>query len=99
MDSGASEHFTFSRKDLVDYEKVQGSMKVQTASTSLEIEGQGSVFISCYVGNKKKTIRLYPVYYISGFKARLLSLGRFLQDGHTMTGDLKGITLMIMLDI
>jgi len=47
LDSGASQHFTNTKEDFIDFEIVKNAPKVKTASqTVLQIEGQGAILLS-----------------------------------------------------
>jgi hypothetical protein len=82
LDSGASEHYTNNRSDLVDFELLHSGEKVLTACSLVSMKGKGTVFLSVKIGDQAHSVRIHPVYYIPGFKTRLLSLGSFLQNGH-----------------
>jgi hypothetical protein len=94
LDSGASEHYTNNRQDLVDFEFLDSEEKVLTASTLVPVVGKGTVFLSATVNGKAHPIRIYPVFYCPQFKTRLLSLGMFLQNGHKIRGDGEKLALI-----
>ena len=84
LDSGASQHFTSTKEDFIDYEIVKNAGEVRTASAKaiLRVEGKGSILLTHFVENKcrhiVKTMRIYPVLYIPGLSVKLLSMGSFL---------------------
>jgi hypothetical protein len=89
LDSGASQHFTNTKEDFIDFEIVKNAPKVKTASqTVLQIEGQGTILLSHLVNIRGaqvvKTTYIYPVM--------LLSMGVFLQDRQEVHGNLKQVT-------
>ena len=97
LDSGASQHFTNTKEDFIDFEIVKNAPKVKTAShTVLQVEGQGTILLSHLVNIRGaqvvKTTRIYPVMYIPRLSAKLLSMGSFLQDRQEVHGNLKQIT-------
>ena len=58
------------------------------------ITRKGSVFVSHLILREKgapiqMVTQLYPVYHMIGMMVRLLSVGEFLQQGFSMTGDHK----------
>jgi hypothetical protein len=94
LDSGASEHYTNNRQDLVDFELLDSEEKVLTASSLVTVKGRGTSFLTLNIDGKTHSIRLHPVYYIPGFKTRLLSMGSFLQNGHRIKGDCERLLLI-----
>jgi hypothetical protein len=47
LDSGASQHFTNTKEDFIDFEIVKNAPKVKTASQAvLQVEGQGAILLS-----------------------------------------------------
>ena len=77
---GASQHFTNTKEDFIDFEIVKNAPKVKTAShTVLQVAGQGAILLSHYVNIRGaqvvKTTRIYPVMYIPGVGANLVCLG------------------------
>jgi hypothetical protein len=94
LDSGASEHYTNCRQDLVDFELLDSEQQVQTASALVPMIGKGTIFLSAMVNGKAHTIRIYLVYYCPKFKTKLLSLGLFLQNGHKIRGDSEKLLLI-----
>jgi len=97
LNSGASQHFTNTKEDFIDFEVVKNAPKVKTASqTVLQIVGQGAILLSHLVNIQGAqvftTTRIYPVMYIPGLSAKLLSMGAFLQDRQEVHGNLKHIT-------
>ena len=97
LDSGASMHFTYKLNDFIEYEPVKDAGFVRTASSaSLRIEGRGTILLSHFVEKKGSreitTSRIYPVYYIPGLSAMLLSMGVFLNDNQEVRGNCENIT-------
>jgi len=97
LDSGASQHFTNTKEDFIDFEIVKNVPKVKTTSeTVLQIERQGAILLRHFVNIRGtqvvKTTRIYPVMYIPGLSAKLLSMGCFLQNRQEVHGNLKQIT-------
>ena len=54
LDSGASQHFTSTKVDFIDFEIVKNAPEVTTASAKavLRVEGKGSILLSHFVENK-----------------------------------------------
>ena len=97
LDSGASMHFTYKLNDFIDFEPIKDAGVVQTAgAASLRIEGGGTILLSHFVENrgscKLTTSRIYPVYYLPGLSATLLSMGVFLNDNQEVRGNADNIT-------
>ena len=99
-DSGASLHVTADESDLAEYEPIEDSEPLQTASASasLRIVGRGTAFIDHYVtrhGEKVlMTSAIYPVHHVPGLHGRLISLGTLLkQSGLQMRGNAACISL------
>ena len=95
LDSGASQHFTSSKEDFIDFEVVTNAPEVKTASAKaiLRIEGKGSILLSHLVENQGvRTTRIYPVLYIPGLSVKLLSMGSFLQNKQEVRGTVDHIT-------
>ena len=97
LDSGASSHFTHSLQDFIEYEDIKQPICVQTASRPIHIKGKGAVLITHTIRHKghdrKRTTRLYPVFYIPEITGRLLSVGEFLQQGLRVYGDTRAMIL------
>ncbi len=96
LDSGASLHFTHDRNDFVEYHvlKDEDKLTVATANSFTYTEGIGVVQIDYRDEfGHKETVRIAPVYHIPDLTARLLSLGQFLRNGLTVTGDTARISL------
>jgi len=100
-DSRASLSFTPHLEDYAEYEIVpaEHSHGIETAAKGhvLKIEGLGTVIITHAVVDKKGvkhtvTTCLHPIFHIPGIAQQLLSLGQFLQEGYTMTGDKSTIS-------
>src|SRR6201984_1837554 len=91
LDSGASAHFTNNFDDFIEYTPANPSERtpVRTASTTIYVEGQGTVLLKHYHG----TTRIHPVLYIPKLTTRLLSLGEFLQQGLSVSGDAWRISI------
>jgi hypothetical protein len=76
LDSGASEHYTNNRQDLVDYESVKKTM-VQMASALVPILGKGTVFISTTLCGKGHSQNL-PCVLLSPGQDKTHITGKFL---------------------
>jgi len=98
LDSGSSSHFTPLKSDFTDYELLRSPQEVKTAAHTIYLVGKGTVFIDHIMvikGKKvKKTLRIYPVYYLPHLTVRLLSLGTFLQQGLSIYGNTSRISLL-----
>jgi len=98
LDSGASQHFTSTKQDFIDFEVVTNAPEVKTAAANavLHVEGKGAILLSHFVENRgirtKKLTRIYPVLYIPGLSVKLLSMGVFLHDKQEVRGNAKHIT-------
>jgi transposase InsO family protein len=98
LDSGASQHFTSTKVDFIDFEIIKNAPEVNTASAKavLRVEGQGSILLSHFVENKGtrvvKTTRIYPVLYIPGLSVKLLSVGSFLHNKQEIHGNARCIS-------
>ena len=95
LDSGASTHFTYLLDDFIEYKPASKDERtpVQTASTTIFVEGRGTVLLYHNVGDQMITTRLYPVLYIPQLTTRLLSMGAFLQSGLHVSGNAHQIDL------
>jgi hypothetical protein len=95
LDSGASLHFMHDFNDFIEYEtaKLADQMPVRTVSDIVHIEGKGAVLIEHKVNNKLVQTRLYPVHYIPKISMHLISMGQFLNDGLSVKGDARHISL------
>jgi len=98
LDSGASQHFTSTKQDFIDFEVVTNALEVKTAAANavLRVEGKGAILLSHFVENRgirtKKLTCIYPVLYIPGLSVKLLSMGVFLHDKQEVHGNAKHIT-------
>jgi hypothetical protein len=95
LDSGASLHFTHDFNDFIEYETAKPAerLPVRTASEIIHVEGKGAVLIENKVNNKLVQTRLYPVHYIPKISTHLISMGQFLNDGLSVKGDARHISL------
>jgi hypothetical protein len=93
LDSGASVHFTNCKEDFVYYTEMEDGPAMQTASDTINIEGCGTVYIQFKLKGKDSYFKLTPVYYISEMTLSLMSMGEFLQNGHTVSGDWQNISI------
>jgi len=95
LDSGASAHFTYDINDFIEYEKLAPKDRepVRTAAHTIYVEGKGTILLKHKVGDKLVTTRLYPVLHVPDISARLLSMGEFLKEGLTVTGNARHISL------
>jgi hypothetical protein len=70
LDSGASKHFTGDIKDFTSYQPLvqDETTIVQAASSTINIQGKGAVFIKHHVKIQRHVqqciTQLYPVFYI-----------------------------------
>jgi hypothetical protein len=89
LDSGASAHFTFSLSDFSEYTKFKSDERtpVKTAAHTIYVEGKGAVLLRHEVHGRLVVTRLWPVLYIPSITSRILSMGEFLVQGLTVTGD------------
>jgi hypothetical protein len=100
LDSGASLHFMHDFNDFIEYEtaKLADQMPVRTVSDIVHIEGKGAVLIEHKVNNKLVQTCLYPVHYIPKISMHLISMGQFLNDGLSVKGDARHISLYVTTD-
>jgi len=83
LDSGASQHFTSSKEDFIDFEAITNGPQVSTASKAkLRMKEKAQFLLSHLVENNGKrlvkTSRIYPVLYIPGLSVGLLFNGSLL---------------------
>jgi hypothetical protein len=76
LNSGASVHFTFNKKDFVEYVEYASPRYSQTANGKAPILGEGTVIID-YKGS---SVRLSPVIYMPTCNLKLISMGTLLKD-------------------
>jgi hypothetical protein len=76
LNSGTSAHFTFHKKDLVEYVEYASPRYSQTANGKAPILGEGTVIID-YKGS---SVRLSPVIYMPTCNLKLISMGTLLKD-------------------
>jgi hypothetical protein len=95
LDSSASLHFTHNFNDFIEYGTAKPAdwMPVRTASDIVHIEGKGAVLLEHKVKNKLVQTHLYPVHYIPKISTHLISMGQFLNDGLSIKGDVRHISL------
>jgi hypothetical protein len=97
LDSGVSIHLTFSKDNFIEYEELEQPTLVVTTANDIYIRGVGLVLLHHKVVvlgiSWQCTTHLYPVYYIPKLTARLISLGEFLQQGMSIHGDAKTLSL------
>jgi GAG-pre-integrase domain len=81
--------------DFIEYEtaKLADQMPVRTALDIVHIEGKGAVRFEHKVNNKLVQTCLYPVHYIPKISTHLISMGQFLNDGLSIKGDARHISL------
>jgi hypothetical protein len=87
-DSGASDHFTFARKDFSEYRKFppHENHKVKTANGIDRLEGLGTVILEHKLSTgETKLVKLFPVLYMPKATARLISNGRLIKQGFSET--------------
>jgi hypothetical protein len=96
LDSGASSHFTQEINDFIEYctPLPHERIPVNTASNKIYVVGEGSVLLKHYLGDKLVTTCLTKVLHIPDITARLLSMGKFLQQGLRIYGDSHNISLV-----
>jgi hypothetical protein len=92
-DSGASNCFTHTQSNLIEFEVLNDNdLVVKTASKtiSLKITGKGAWMITHEVTQREKkrsiTSCLYPVYYLPGLTHQLMSVGHLLNNGLELRG-------------
>jgi hypothetical protein len=92
-DSGASECFTHTQSNLIEFKVLDDNeliVKTTSKTNSLKIKGKGAWIIMHEITHrgKKQTITscLYPVYYLPGLTHRLMSVGHLLNDGFELKG-------------
>ena len=92
LDSGASRHYTFEIGDFDwhDYLPKDKCVPVAMANNITYVKAIGQVTI-CHVNSSRQQCStiVENVNYIPSLTACLLSLGQFLKDGYTVTGDDK----------
>jgi hypothetical protein len=76
LDLGASAHFTFYKKDFVEYVEYALPRYSQTANGKAPILGEGTVIVD-YKGS---SVRLSPVIYMPTCNLKLISMGTLLKD-------------------
>jgi hypothetical protein len=100
LDSGASKHFSGELRDFASYQPLiqDETTVVQAASSTINIQGKGAVFIKHHMKMQGKIqqciMRLYPVFYIPEIDHRLLSMGEFLQSGNLIHGSKEQIQIV-----
>jgi hypothetical protein len=100
LDSGTSKHFSGELRDFASYQPLiqDETTVVQAASSAINIQGKGAVFISHHVKIQGKIqqriMRLYPVFYIPEIDHRLLSMGEFIQSGKLIHGSKEQIQIV-----
>ncbi len=97
LDSGASQHFTFSPDDYVEYTaQPQGdSTRVHTANGVTYALGSGTVRIRYLtVDGQDHTITVSPVLYLPQLTSRLLSTGQFLSQGMSVKGTKTSMSIV-----
>ena len=96
LDSGASSHFTHDLNNFIEYKKLPPHERilVNTTANKIYVEGEGAVLLKHYQGDKLVTTRLSKVLHIPEITTRLLSMGKFLQQGLRVQGDSHNISLM-----
>jgi hypothetical protein len=93
LDSGASVHFTNRKEDFVYYKEMEDGPAVQTASDTINIKGCDTVYIQFKLRGRNSYFKLSSVYYIPKMTLRLMSIGKFLQNGHTVSEDWRHISI------
>jgi transposase InsO family protein len=94
LDSGASSHFTNCIEDYVHYEAWSPDKycTLKTANKMTSIVGEGTVLIRVQdPDNGDHVLRIHGVRHVPDMFTRLLSQGKFLQDGMTVSGDERSI--------
>jgi hypothetical protein len=76
LDSGTSAHFTFNKKDFVEYVEYASPRYSQTTNGKAPILGEGTVIVD-YRGS---SVHLSPVIYMPTCNLKLISMGTLLKD-------------------
>jgi hypothetical protein len=92
-DSGASDHFTFARKDFSEYRKFpHENHKVKTANGIDCLEGLGTVILEHKLSTgETKLVKLFPVLYMPKATACLISNGWLIKQGLTCKQDEQSV--------
>jgi hypothetical protein len=94
LDTGALLHFTPYKSNLAAEALLEELISVSTMKGLMNVSKMGTVFLD--IMNAKgvqKKIWLHPVYVLPSGTARLLSVGQFLQNGFTLSGNSHGLKL------
>jgi len=94
LDSGTSLHFSGDKSDFVTFKVLAMPLPIYTANGSILITGKGTVILKHLSSqNKEVTTTVKLVFFCEDLTCQLLSLGAFLQEGFTVTGDKDHITI------
>ena len=96
IDSGASQHMTYDRKSIEDFEKFEKPLCIQLADNScLYSYGKGNIYLTLLNGNEKVNIVLNDVLFVPKLQNKLFSLPTATNRGATMefTGKSCGIAI------
>ena len=82
IDSGASQHMTQNKEEILEYQKFSDPVKISLADNSVLLaHGKGDVNLSVYDGAKEIKIKLEGVLFVPKIKNKLLSLPVMLNKG------------------
>ena len=85
MDSGASQHMTFERDLLTNYEKFKSPVPIQLGNDSvIHAEGKGTISMALDINNKQEEGTLTKVFYVPQIRKNLFSVGKVINDGLTL---------------
>ncbi len=92
FDSGASNDVSFSSDKMTNFRPCNKVLRVANGA-HLPIEGHGNLVVEFQSGQGSVRMELFNVAYVPALSYHLLSLPMAVAQGHTYTGDEKGITV------
>ena len=94
VDSGASQHMSWDRKEFVDYISFDNPVKVNLAdNTYLLARGSGQIKLRLYDGNQCVGVILNNVLYVPKIQNKLFSVSSAADEGAGLTFDKGGVIL------
>jgi len=94
LDSGAFMHFTGEKSNFITFEEFPIKLPIQTANGMTYITGKSSIVFS-HKGRQDESLNMTidTVFYCANLMCCLLSLGAFLRDGFSVSGNRNLIAL------